>query len=91
MRSAAGGGGGAGRYPQRGLLITADGGGTNGYRYRLWKANWGWPTRRALITVCHFPPGTSKWNKIEHRLFLPLDYPPHPPPIIPDYSGTTTG
>ena len=53
------------------LLITADGGGSNGYRVRLWK--------RELqkladetgleIAVCHFPPGTSKWNKIEHRLF----------------------
>ena len=53
------------------LLITADGGGSNGYRSRLWKV--------ALqdladdiglkLTVCHFPPGTSKWNKIEHRLF----------------------
>jgi hypothetical protein len=60
------------RYPKaRRLLITADGGGSNGYRVRLWKielqnlANWlGIP-----ITVCHLPPGTSKWNKIEHRLF----------------------
>lgn len=60
------------RYPKaRRLLITADGGGSNGYRVRLWKielqnlANWlGLP-----ITVCHLPPGTSKWNKIEHRLF----------------------
>jgi transposase len=59
-------------YPQaKTLLITADGGGSNGSRVRLWK--------RALqqfadetgleIAVCHFPPGTSKWNKIEHRLF----------------------
>src|SRR5215212_9928120 len=53
------------------LLITADAGGSNSYRYRLWKAE-----LAALagdtgltITVCHFPPGTSKWNKIEHRLF----------------------
>ncbi|BBO18783.1 ISAzo13 family transposase [Candidatus Brocadia pituitae] len=53
------------------LLITADSGGSNGYRLRLWK--------RELqkmadeidipISVCHFPPGTSKWNKVEHRLF----------------------
>ena len=59
-------------YPQaKRLLITADGGGSNGSRPRLWK--------RCLqcfadeygleVTVCHYPPGTSKWNKIEHRLF----------------------
>ena len=59
-------------YPSaRRLLITADGGGSNGYRIRLW--------RRELqklandlafpVQVCHFPPGTSKWNKIEHRMF----------------------
>jgi hypothetical protein len=53
------------------LTITADAGGSNGARLRLWK----WElqqlaTRTGLaITVCHFPPGTSKWNKIEHRLF----------------------
>ena len=53
------------------LMITADGGGSNGSRVRLWKVELqnladeiGLP-----ITVCHFPPGTSKWNKIEHRLF----------------------
>jgi len=60
------------RFPHaRELLITADGGGSNGFRCRLWK--------RCLqeladelqlpLRVCHFPPGTSKWNKIEHRLF----------------------
>ena len=58
------------QHPRR-LLITADCGGSNGYRVRLW--------RRELqtladelqlqIQVCHFPPGTSKWNKIEHRMF----------------------
>jgi Rhodopirellula transposase DDE domain len=60
------------RHPQaRRLMITADGGGSNGYRVRLWKtelqrlAN----DLRLPITVCHMPPGTSKWNKIEHRLF----------------------
>lgn len=53
------------------LLVTADGGGSNGYRVRLWKvelqnlAN----ELQIPITVCHLPPGTSKWNKIEHRLF----------------------
>ena len=63
---------GAGRFPQATqLMITADGGGSNGSRNRLWKV--------ALQTladelglrleICHFPPGTSKWNKVEHRLF----------------------
>lgn len=60
------------RYPKaRKLVITADGGGSNGSRVRLWKIE-----LQALaneldieITVCHLPPGTSKWNKIEHRLF----------------------
>ena len=53
------------------LLITADCGGSNGYRTRLWKVE----LQRLAdelgipVTVCHFPPGTSKWNKIEHRLF----------------------
>jgi hypothetical protein len=53
------------------LLITADAGGSNGSRTRLWK----WELQRfanrtgLTITVCHYPPGTSKWNKIEHRLF----------------------
>jgi hypothetical protein len=57
-----------------GILITADGGGSNGYRVRLWKVGlqelaneWGLP-----ITVCHPPPGTSKWNPIEHRMFSPI-------------------
>jgi hypothetical protein len=59
-------------YPQvRRLLITADAGGSNGARLRLWK----WELQRLAdalrlpISVCHFPPGTSKWNKVEHRLF----------------------
>jgi hypothetical protein len=54
-----------------GLLITADGGGSNGYRSRLWKVELqGLADRTGLtIGVSHFPPGTSKWNKIEHRLF----------------------
>ncbi|MEI2769199.1 MAG: ISAzo13 family transposase [Candidatus Competibacter sp.] len=60
------------RYPQATqLLITADGGGSNSSRNHLWK----WELQRwadesgLTIQVCHFPPGTSKWNKIEHRLF----------------------
>jgi hypothetical protein len=60
------------RFPRaRTLLITADGGGSNGPRSRLWK----WALQRLAddfdltLSVCHLPPGTSKWNKIEHRLF----------------------
>ncbi len=60
-------------YPEaRELLITADGGGSNGSRVRLWKV----ALQRMAdatglkISVCHFPPGTSKWNKIEHRMFI---------------------
>jgi hypothetical protein len=63
---------GAERYPDaRELLITADGGGSNGYRLRLWKvALQGFANTTGLtVRVCHFPPGTSKWNKIEHRMF----------------------
>ena len=59
-------------YPQaNGLLITADGGGSNGYRLRLWKHELQRLADEILlpISVCHFPPGTSKWNKVEHRLF----------------------
>jgi hypothetical protein len=63
---------GSKRFPwARELMITADGGGSNGCRSRLWKV-----ALQALanqlelkLKVCHFPPGTSKWNKIEHRLF----------------------
>jgi transposase len=53
------------------LLITADAGGSNGYRYRVWKSELAALAAETglVITVCHFPPGTSKWNKIEHRLF----------------------
>lgn len=53
------------------LLITADGGGSNGSRVRLWKTEMqGFADETGLeISVCHFPPGTSKWNKIEHRMF----------------------
>lgn len=59
-------------YPQAAeLLITADGGGSNGSRSRLWKLDLQkFADASGLrISVCHFPPGTSKWNKIEHRLF----------------------
>jgi hypothetical protein len=64
-------------YPRaRRLLVTADCGGSNGYRVRLW------PVQlqkladelRFSIQVCHFPPGTSKWNKIEHRMFCHITH-----------------
>jgi Rhodopirellula transposase DDE domain len=53
------------------LMISADGGGSNGYRTRLWKTELARLAAATglMITVCHLPPGTSKWNKIEHRLF----------------------
>jgi len=63
---------GAGRFPDATrLLVTADAGGSNGYRVRAWKVEL---ARLAAetgleITVCHYPPGTSKWNRIEHRMF----------------------
>ncbi len=63
---------GAARFPDANkLLITADAGGSNGYRVKAWKAHL---ARLAAetgleITVCHYPPGTSKWNRIEHRMF----------------------
>jgi hypothetical protein len=59
-------------YPRaRRLLITADGGGSNGYRLRLWKLELQKlaDATGLALEVCHFPPGTSKWNKVEHRLF----------------------
>lgn len=60
------------RYPQATrLMITADAGGSNSYRNRLWKAELATLAAETglSITVCHYPPGTSKWNKVEHRLF----------------------
>jgi hypothetical protein len=60
------------RYPEATrLLVCADAGGSNGYRIRAWKVELARLARETglEITVCHYPPGTSKWNKIEHRLF----------------------
>jgi Rhodopirellula transposase DDE domain len=60
------------RHPKaKRLMITADGGGSNGYRVRLWKVELQKlaDELKLPVTVCHLPPGTSKWNKIEHRLF----------------------
>ena len=59
-------------YPEaKELLVTADAGGSNGWRLRLWKLELQKlaDETRLSISVCHFPPGTSKWNQIEHRLF----------------------
>jgi hypothetical protein len=60
------------RHPRaKWLMVTVDGGGANGYRRRAWKVELArFAAEAGLdITVCHFPPGTSKWNKVEHRLF----------------------
>jgi hypothetical protein len=65
-------GAGSAAYPDATrLLITADAGGSNGHRIRAWKTELAtFAAQTGLtVTVCHFPPGTSKWNKIEHRLF----------------------
>ena len=71
------------RYPKASeLTITADGGGSNGYRVRLWKLELSRLAQETglLIRVHHFPPGTSKWNKIEHRLFsfITMNWRGHP-------------
>ena len=85
-------------YPAAGrLLVTADAGGSNGYRIRLWKvalARLAAETGLA-ITVCHFPPGTSKWNRIEHRLFSHISMnwrgrPLESHEVIVDLIGATT-
>jgi len=81
------------------LLITADGGGSNGYRTRLWKTELAaLATDTGLqITVCHLPPGTSKWNKIEHRLFshISMNWRGRPltshDVIVQSIAATTTG
>lgn len=60
------------RYPTATrLMVTADAGGSNGYRNKLWKVELAKLASETglAITVCHYPPGTSKWNKVEHRLF----------------------
>jgi hypothetical protein len=68
-------GDGAAAYPDASrLLVTADAGGSNSYRSRLWKTELaGLADQTGLaITVCHFPAGTSKWNRVEHRLFAAI-------------------
>ena len=82
------------RYPKpKGLLVTADGGGSNGYRVRLWKIELQKIPDQKLrfpITVCHLPPGTSKWNKIEHRLFsfISINWRGKPRPVFAQSSSS---
>jgi transposase len=85
-------------YPTaRRLMITADGGGSNGYRLRAWKVELAKLAAETglEITVCHYPPGTSKWNRIEHRLFsaIAMNWQGHPltsHEVIIDLIGSTT-
>src|SRR5258708_12124246 len=83
--SVAGGSIGRIRYPKaKKLFITADGGGSNGSRSRLWKRELQHLANEIGIdiTVSHFPPGTSKWNKIEHRLFAFISHNCRPKPLL---------
>ena len=91
---------GSSDYPlARRLLITADAGGSNGYRTRAWKTELAALAAETglEITVCHFPPGTSKWNKIEHRLFsaITMNWRGRPltshEVIVNSIAATTTG
>src|SRR5487761_1577155 len=91
---------GRGDYPAaRRLLITADAGGSNGHRTRAWKTGLAALAAQTglEITVCHFPPGTSKWNKIEHRLFsaITMNWRGRPltshEVIVNSIAATTTG
>jgi len=80
---------GQSRYPAaRSLLITADCGGSNGARVRLWKRELqALATELSVpITVCHLPPGTSKWNKIEHKLFSFITQNWRGKPLVSDQS-----
>jgi transposase len=90
---------GSSDYPAaRRLLITADAGGSNGYRTRAWKAGLAALAAETglQVTCCHFPPGTSKWNKVEHRLFshITMNWRGRPltshDVVINSIAGTTT-
>jgi hypothetical protein len=89
---------GQARYPRAGrLLVCADSGGSNGSRIRAWKIELAKLAKETGldITVCHLPPGTSKWNKIEHRLFSQITrnwagQPLRTHQIIVDLIGKTT-
>lgn len=86
------------RHPgAEGILITADSGGSNSSRSRLWKVELQkFSDQTGLgIEVCHFPPGTSKWNKIEHRLFCHVTrnwrgHPLESDEVIVNLIGSTT-
>jgi hypothetical protein len=91
---------GSPRFPKATkLLITADAGGSNGYRLRLWKVELAKFAKETglEITVCHYPPGTSKWNRIEHKMFsfISMNWRGRPlvsyRTIIELISATTTG
>jgi hypothetical protein len=87
-------------YPvMKEILLLCDSGGSNGYRPRLWKYSLYQTIARVhglIITVCHYPPGASKWNPVEHRLFsfISLEWAGHPlrsPQLMMSYiEGTTT-
>ncbi len=76
-------------------MITADGGGSNGHRVRLWKIELQMLANELgiPITVCHLPPGTSKWNKIEHRWvsFITINWRGKPLAQLPDDRPTDRG
>jgi hypothetical protein len=87
-------------YPAAGrLLITADAGGSNGYRTKAWKTALAALAEQTglEVTVCHLPPGTSKWNRIEHRLFAAITMNWRGQPltshqvIVNSIAATTTG
>ena len=84
---------GRARYPKATrLLICADAGGSNGYRIRAWKVELAKLAAETglEITVAHFPPGTSKWNKIEHRLFsfITMNWRGRPAHLLPSHGPT---
>ena len=89
---------GAATYPHAArLLITADCGGSNGHRVRLWRRELQKLADELMLTVqiCHFPPGTSKWNKIEHRMFCHITAnwrgrPLISRPVVVNLIGSTT-
>ena len=87
---------GAERFPgATRLLITADAGGSNGYRLKAWKTNLAkLATELGLeVTVCHYPPGTSKWNKIEHRMFsfITMNWRGRPLVVLPHHCRAHLG
>ena len=83
---------GRGLYPgMKRLMITADGGGSNGSRLRLWKLALQQLADETglIVPVCHYPPGTSKWNKIEHRMFCHVTHKTGAPCLWPACSSSS--